>query len=228
MAKLKKSKKNKDTALSKSIDFQSISQSFNSLDPQNMGTWPLVVKITIAAFILGLILLLAYLLPIKKKLDQIKTAEKEEASLLEIYTEKESKARNLEAYKQQIIQMESTFDQLLDQLPKNTKIPALVEDINMDGVESGVRFRDIAVNSEITKELFIEQPIVILSDGDYHEFGNFVSGMANRSRIITMHDFSIKNTSSDILNELPKLQLKLDAKTYRTKEEKVKPKGDKK
>lgn len=231
MAKLKKIKKSTEANKPKGFDLQAVSQSFNSLDPQNMGTWPLVVKLTIAAFIAGLILLLAYLVPIKNKINDIKTAEKEEASLLDTYREKESKARNLQAYKQQIIQMESTFDQLLDQLPKKTKIPALVEDINMDGVESGVRFKDISVRPEITQELFIEQPISILSKGDYHEFGNFVSGMANRSRIITMHDFTISNTSNDILNELPKLELQLNANTYRSREaseEKGKTEGDKK
>lgn len=214
MAKLKKVKKDKQ---SNSIDFDAIAQSFNSLDPQNMGAWPLVVKLTLALFIAALILAFAYMLPIRSKMDSIRTAEGEEATLLEEYKEKESKARNLNDYKQQILQMESTFAQLLDQLPKETRIPDLVEDINMRGVGSGVDFRDISVDSEIAQELFIEQPINIKSKGDYHEFGNFVSGIASLSRIITMHDYTITNANAGDVNKTPDLTMSLKAKTYRAK-----------
>lgn len=216
MAKLRKAKKSKDVK-APSFDIEAFKRSFNSLDPQNMGTWPVIVKLTIAVFIAGLIGLLAYMLPIRSKISDIQASEKKEVTLLEQYREKESKARNLAAYKQQILQMESTFAQLLDQLPKETRIPDLVEDINMKGVGSGVEFRDISVDSEITRELFIEQPIKIEAKGDYHEFGHFISGVAGLSRIITLHNFSIENKNGNNFNEIPDLELKLDAKTYRAK-----------
>lgn len=223
MAKLKKLKqKNKKVKTKKpknQFDFESFKKSFTSLDPQNMGSWPIVVKLTIALFIMALIGLLAYMVPIKNKMNEIVAAEKEKQGLLEQYKEKETKARNLQAYKQQIEQMKSTFTQLLDQLPKDTRIPDLIEDINMRGVGSGITFKDISVRDELKKELFIEQPIDIKSKGDYHEFGGFVSGLANLSRIMTLHDFDINNTvnSTDILNQEPKLEFQLLANTYRAK-----------
>lgn len=226
MAKLKKAKKAKAQKSAKSFDFQNFLNSFNSLDPQNMGTWPLVVKLTLAGFIVAIIFLLAYLLPIKSKIADIKAAEAEEKSLLDTYREKESKARNLKAYKEQVRQMEATLDDLLKQLPEDTKIPDLVEDINMRGVSSGVEFRDISVKDEVTRELFIEQPIEIKAKGDYHKFGRFVSGVAGLPRIITMDNFVIENPETSNLSEIPSLELTLNAKTYRSRPETAEGKED--
>lgn len=221
MAKLRKVKKSKgkDKAAKRSFDLQQTLRAFNSLDMQNPGSWPLVVKLVLSLLVLALILALALAVPVRNKMADIKAAEAEEKTLLETYREKESKARNLQAYKDQVKQMEVTFAELLDQLPKTTKIPDLVEDINMRGVGSGIRFKDISVAQEVSRELFIEQPIEINAQGDYHEFGNFVSGIAGLSRIITMENFSVQNTSPDNLTELPELSLQLSAKTYRSKEQ---------
>lgn len=235
MAKLKmkgfgkKSAKDKPKKVKKEFDFEAFKKSFTSLDPQNMGSWPLVVKLTCGLAIMAAIAALVYALPVKKKMGEIQAAKTEQDNLLKQFEEKESKARSLEIYKQQILQMQNTFSQLLDQLPKETRIPDLVEDINMRGVGSGVEFKDIAVNDEVTKELFIEQPITIASSGDYHEFGNFVSGIASLSRIITMHDFTIENTKKGNLNELPQLEFVLNANTYRAKDisAEAEKKGDK-
>lgn len=138
--------------------------------------------------------------------------------LLESYKEKESKARHLQAYEAQVAQMETDFADLLAQLPIDTRVPELVDGINMVGSGSGVRFQDISVQPEVEQEFFIEQPIQIIGLGDYHQFGSFVSGIAALPRIITMHDFEIKNPQPS-LDRMPELQLVLQTKTYRAKDD---------
>lgn len=203
----------------KSFDINEFRRSFESLDSQNYGSWPIAVKITVLLLIAGFIAALAWALPISSKIDAIHAAEAQEKTLLATYREKESKARHLAAYKAQVTQMELEFNELLDQLPKETRVSELVEGINMTGVGSNIRFQDISVEPEIEKELFIEQPIRIAALGEYHQFGAFISGLAALPRIITLHDFEVSNPQPS-LDTLPELNLVLNTKTYRSKEAK--------
>ena len=207
----------------KQFDVNEFRRSFESLDSENYGSWPLPVKMTLIGFIITLIAALSWALPISSKIDEITAAESQQQTLLDSYREKESRARHLQAYQAQVIQMEAEFNTLLDQLPKDTRVSELVEGINMTGVGSNIRFQDISVEPEIENEFFIEQPIRIAALGDYHQFGSFISGLAALPRIITMHDFEVSNPQPT-LDVLPELNLVLQTKTYRSKE--AVPEGD--
>lgn len=211
--------KTKKTAVSskKQFSFNDFRRSFESLDTENYGSWPIPVKVTVIIFIVAFIAALAWALPISSKIDEITAAESEQQTLLDSYRQKESRARHLEAYKAQVIQMETEFNTLLDQLPKDTRVSELVEGINMTGVGSNIRFQDISVEPEIENEFFIEQPIRIAALGEYHQFGSFISGLAALPRIITMHDFEVSNPQPT-LEAIPELNLVLQTKTYRSKE----------
>ncbi len=206
----------KDKLRRKSFDFKEFSNSFKSLDAKNSGTWPLPVKATVLLMMTAVIGALAYALPISAKIDEIRAAEGEEKTLLDQYRIKESKARHLKEYQDQIAQMTQDFTVLLNQLPKDTRIPDLVDGINTVGNASHIRFSDIAVEPEVTQEFFIEQPLRIAAVGDYHQFGAFVSGLAKLPRIITLHDFEVNN-SRPTVDQMPDLNLTLHAKTYRAK-----------
>jgi len=211
--------KTKKTALKpkKQFDLKEFRRSFESLDSENYGSWPLPVKVTVIGLIITFIAALAWALPISSKIDEIKAAESQQTTLLDSYREKESRARHLTAYQEQVVQMETEFNTLLDQLPKDTRVSELVEGINMTGVGSNIRFQDISVEPEIENEFFIEQPIRIAALGEYHQFGSFISGLAALPRIITMHDFEVSNPQPT-LDVLPELNLVLQTKTYRSKE----------
>lgn len=201
----------------KQYSFNDFRRSFESLDSENYGSWPVPVKATVLGFIIALIAALAWAMPISSKIDEITAAESEEQTLLESYREKESRARHLEAYKAQVTQMETEFKTLLDQLPKDTRVSELVEGINMTGIGSNIRFQDISVETEVENEFFIEQPIRIAALGEYHQFGSFISGLAALPRIITMHDFEVSNPQPT-LDVVPELNIVLQTKTYRSKE----------
>ena len=217
--------KTKKTALKpkQQFDLQEFRRSFESLDSENYGSWPLPVKVTVIGLIITLIAALAWALPISSKIDEINAAESQQQTLLDSYREKESRARHLKAYQEQVVQMEAEFNTLLDQLPKDTRVSELVEGINMTGVGSNIRFQDISVEPEIENEFFIEQPIRIAALGEYHQFGSFISGLAALPRIITMHDFEVSNPQPT-LDVLPELNLVLQTITYRSKV--ADPEGD--
>jgi len=155
---------------------------------------------------------LAYLLLIAPVREDIAAAEAQERSLLNDYRDKDSKLRNLLQYQKQVEEMESTFGQLLQQLPKETEIPGLVEDINYTGVGSGLQFDKINVEKEVTKDFFIELPMTIKGRGDYHSFGAFVSALAALPRIVTIDDFDISPINDKSKSEIPVLGLTVNAK----------------
>lgn len=200
----------------KSINVQKFFQQFNTLDSSNYGGWPTSVKITCWIFLCVVIGVIGYFLVLKPKIEEINFAHEKEKSLLVEFKEKFSKLRNLQQYQTQLQQMEMTFNQQLELLPKETEIPSLVEDINLTGVKSGLKFKNIRLEPEVAQEFFIEQPISIETRGDYHSFGQFVSGIAGLSRILTLHDFVITATpSQDKKTDIPTVDYSIKAKTYR-------------
>ncbi len=88
--------------------------------------------------------------------------------------------------------------------------------MNVTGVNSGLRFKNIRLENEIKQEFFIEQPISIEATGDYHAFGSFVSGTAALPRIVTMHDFTITaGENKEKKTDIPQITYVAKAKTYR-------------
>lgn len=189
---------------------------FNSLDTANYGGWPISVKITCWIFIFILVCIVGYFVLISSKMDSIATAQAQETNLLNEYREKDSKLRNLQLYQKQLVKMQADFNQQLQQLPKESEIPGLVEDINVTGVTAGLKFKNISLDPEIKQEFFMEQPISIQATGDYHAFGQFASAIAALPRIVTMHDFTIvAGQDESKKSDIPVVTYTVHAKTYR-------------
>lgn len=191
---------------------------FQNLDNSNVGGWPAPVKVTVWIFIFAAICALGYFLVIKPLQEEISTAEAQQENLLKEFQEKDSRLRNAELLQKQLEEMDANFQQQLTQLPKETEIPALVEDINITGVNAGLKFKNIKLEPEVPQEFFIEQPITIEATGDYHNFGNFISGIALLPRIVTLHDFKISG-QADAKSDMPIINYHITAKTYRYKEQ---------
>ncbi|MDO5651653.1 MAG: type 4a pilus biogenesis protein PilO [Moraxella sp.] len=187
------------------------------MNAQNYGSAPVAVKIFLIIMLIVAILAAAWFALINGKRDEIAQAEAQQKVLLEEYREKEAKARYLDEYKAQVAQMEVDFAELLGQLPKGKEIAELNESIAMIGSGSGIRFQEIVADPEVEREFFVEQPIRITALGEYHRFGDFMSGIATLPRIITMHNFEVKNQQPS-LDVMPQVQMVLETKTYRSKE----------
>ena len=108
--------------------------------------------------------------------------------------------------------MEESFEELLLQLPSETEVPGLVDDVTETGEGSGLEFNNIALQREVIREFYIELPMDIDVVGDYHDFGTFVSGVASLDRIVTLHDFTITARADNSLD------MDIVARTYRYKD----------
>jgi type IV pilus assembly protein PilO len=141
-------------------------------------------------------------------------AEAKEVKLKKDFEAKAFQAANLEAYRQQMAEMEESFGALVSQLPSDTEVPGLLEDITNKGLLNGLDIASIDLQKESAKEFYVELPIAIAASGSYHDLGAFISGMAGLPRIVTLHDFEITTDKKDA----NKLDMKIIAKTYRYKD----------
>nr|WP_315438040.1 type 4a pilus biogenesis protein PilO [uncultured Pseudomonas sp.] len=185
---------------------------FNDLDTSNIGSWPAAVKSIAGVFLAVLVLGLGYNFFISDMENQLEARRQEEDTLKEQFASKARMAANLELYTQQMKEMENTFGVLLRQLPSDTEVPGLLEDITRTGLGSGLEFEEIKLLPEVTQPFYIELPIQITVTGAYHDLATFVSGVAGLPRIVTLHDFELAPASPD---GGTKLRMNILAKTYR-------------
>jgi type IV pilus assembly protein PilO len=184
----------------------------NDLDVNNLGSWPAAVKTIAGALLLALVLAGGYFFYIQDMQAQLDQARSEEVALKEQFATKAYQAANLAAYKSQMVEMENTFGALLRQLPSDTEVPGLLEDITRTGLGSGLEFEEIKLLPEEAQQFYIELPIQITVTGSYHDLATFASGVASLPRIVTLHDFEMKPLDA---KSPSKLRMSILAKTYR-------------
>lgn len=113
--------------------------------------------------------------------------------------------------------MEANFQKILSQLPLDTEIPGLIEDISTVGSNNGLVFNKIDLQPEQVLEYYVEKPIRMEVVGGYHDLGAFVSDVADLSRIVTLHDFEITPQGGGV-EQGKLLRMGITAKTYRYKD----------
>jgi type IV pilus assembly protein PilO len=191
----------------------SLMDDLKALDPNDPGRWPLPVRI--GAVALAFVLasgLLFYFLVWSKQTPILDAAVAQESTLRSEFETKHSKAANLAIYEQQLADIEKSFGALLRQLPDKTEVPSLLVDISQVGVASGLQEKLFQPAPEIKKDFYAELPIKIRLTGSYHQFGEFVSGIAALPRVVTLHDITVKPENKDSYDQLV---LDVTGKTFR-------------
>lgn len=183
----------------------------NDLDVNNAGIWPAPIKAIVVLIIFGLILGGGYWFFIKDQYAQLDRVTQQEAELRKQYEQKAYQVANLEVFKNQMAEMEETFGALVKQLPSDTEVPGLLEDITNTAVGSGLALQEVKLQPEQRRDFYVELPINIRVSGSYHELASFVSSVASLPRIVTLHDFTIKPTGG----EADRLDMQVLARTYR-------------
>jgi len=184
------------------------------LDLENIGSWPAALKVIVLALLFGLLLVAGFYLHIEALQQTLVSQEQQEAKLRQEFEQKAFEAANLEIYKAQLAEMELRFGELVAQLPSETEVPSLLEDITGKGELNGLKIKRIDLLEEQAQAFFVELPIAIEAAGSYHDLGAFISGMASLPRIVTLHDFKV----TDDPKASPVLEMSILAKTYRYRE----------
>ena len=188
-------------------------EELRDLDPRDPGRWPLVaLAAAVGATFILLTLLLIYFFVWNDVRPELQQKEDQEQSLRQEFQQKHARAVNLVVYKQQLKDLQRSFGALLRQLPGKTEVPNLLVDISQTGLSAGLSEKLFQPQPEVKRDFYAELPIKIRLTGTYHQFGEFVSGIAALPRIVTLHDIEIKSDSKDAYDQL---SLDLTAKTYR-------------
>lgn len=185
---------------------------FSELDLNNIGSWPAAVRALACLIVLVAVLALGYFMHLTNLQDTLDSSKQEENDLKVQFTSKVKQAANLEEYKEQMKLMEASFEALLRQLPSDTEVPGLLEDITSAGLNSGLEFEEIKLLPEVIQQFYIELPIQVKVFGSYHDLATFVSAVAGMPRIVTLHDFSIKPV---VEGNSSRLAMNILVKTYR-------------
>jgi type IV pilus assembly protein PilO len=189
-------------------------EELRTLDPRDPGRWPLVVR---GFFVLLIFLACAaiawYVLVWNDDRPMLEKAEADELDLRSQFETKQQRAANLDAYRQQLGEMERSFGALLRQLPGKTEVPNLLVDISQTGLAAGLSEKLFQPGAEKSNGFYAELPIKIRLVGSYHQFGAFVSGIAALPRIVTLHDIQIAPV--DAKGGYDNLTMDVTAKTYR-------------
>ena len=181
----------------------------NNLDFNQAGNWPVGVKFVCYLIAFVLVIGGGVYFFITDKHAAIEREFARESELKNEFENKSFRVANLDALRRQMIDVEERFSEILKQLPAETEVPGLLEDISDIGRQAGLSIETIALQSERRAQFYIELPIIIEVKGTYHQMGEFVSGVAAIERIVTLHDFNITTDQNDVLT------MSINAKTYR-------------
>lgn len=189
----------------------------NELDFENLGSWPLPARLIATFLVFAVVVGGGYYFFTQDKIAELETVEAKEQPLKDEFKKKQGKAANLQAYKDQMVEMEKRFGSMLRQLPQKTEVADLLVEISQTGLSNNLEFSLFKPTGEIRKEFYAELPVSIQVTGTYHDFGGFATGIAALPRIVTIHNVTmtpIKSKANEVDDDT-KLRIALVAKTYR-------------
>jgi len=189
------------------------------IDFQPIGTWPLRSRIAALSGAVLSFAALFYFIGIQPAWDELQALQNSESRLIGAFTANARQAAMLEAYQQQLTEMDDYLAQVVSQLPRSGEVARFLADITQIGVNNGLMFELFNLNPEFKQDIYIELPIKIRVTGNYRGFTAFVAKLASIPHIASIHD--IRLTPNTAENAGPDRNLIMEAviKTYRQQDE---------
>jgi type IV pilus assembly protein PilO len=186
---------------------------FNNIDLKSVGTLPLSVKAVLLGFLAAVLIGVGYWFLWSPAIDELNQSVAKEKELRDVFVVKKSQAVKIEAYRQQMVEIEKTFGALLKQLPDKSEMDGLLTDINQAGLGRGLEFELFKPGQETIAEFYAEMPIQIKVLGSFHDLGAFATDVSKLPRIVTLNNLVIQPITRDAKDG--RLVLEAVAKTYR-------------
>jgi type IV pilus assembly protein PilO len=179
------------------IDFQSIIEDFRRLNPNDVGTWPIIPKVVVLGSLFAALIAAGWWFVWQDQLDELETKQKQEITYKEEYLNKKRQAVNLDLHLQQLNEIDRSFGALLKQLPNKSEVESLLVEINQAGMGRGLQFELFKPGQELVKDFYAELPISVRLVGSYHDFGAFAGDIGRLSRIVTLNNLAISTQAKD-------------------------------
>ncbi|MFD2177007.1 type 4a pilus biogenesis protein PilO [Veronia pacifica] len=112
---------------------------------------------------------------------------------------------------EQIKTLQSHYDYLSRQLPKEHEMASMLSDINEIGVDQGLTFDRLEFQDEKRAGWLYEIPLTMNISGEYDSLGLFNEAISLLPRIVALQDFSLRHVSPE---ESDTLTYSVSAVTY--------------
>ena len=180
----------------------------DSIDFSDVATWgkPAIIGASLAVFLV--VFFIGYYFLIGNKLQDLDAQVDLQAVKIKEFGEKYALASNKETYQTQMIELDLMFASFLEQIPADTEVPEIIEDVTKIAAQSGLVTSTISLDSAVDLGVYYALTINVTVEGDYHDLGEFVAGLTQLKRLISLHDFSLEKTVNG------DLKLNLAAKTF--------------
>jgi type IV pilus assembly protein PilO len=191
------------------------SSQFRGLNANEPGQWPVLPKV-VAWLGAGLLVVgLAWFLALSDADDGLNAERLKEPELKQNYRNKLGQAVNLGELRKQKLQVQEYVTQLEKQLPGKAEMDALLSDISQAGLGRGLLFEQFKPGQVEIKDYYAELPIAIKVSGRYHDIGAFAADVSNLSRIVTLHNLGITQSTAKDTAPGGSLLMEATARTYR-------------
>jgi type IV pilus assembly protein PilO len=180
----------------------------DSIDFSDVATWgkPAIIGASLAVFLV--VFFIGYYFLIGNKLQDLDAQADLQTVKIKEFGKKYALASNKETYQTQMIELDLMFASFLEQIPADTEVPEIIEDVTKIAAQSGLVTSTISLDSAVDLGVYYALPINVTVEGDYHDLGEFVAGLTQLKRLISLHDFSLEKTVNG------DLKLNLAAKTF--------------
>jgi len=188
-------------------------EEFKNLDANNVGSWPVMVKAVVVLVLFAIAIVAGWYFDTQKQQEQLAAEKRKEIDLREKFKQKQWEAATLPKLQEQLREIESNLEELQNRLPNKAQVAGLIQDISQQAIATGLSSELFKPGREEVGQVYVKLPIQLRLNGDYHSFGNFVSGIAAMPRIVTQHDIRI-DAKSGKESDKP-LTMELTAQIYR-------------
>ncbi len=191
------------------IDTRKWLAQFQGLTFENIGTWPLLPRVTVWVGVVVICAVVGKFLLWDPQIAELERLQAEEQSLKDQYRAKLQQAVNLDELRRQKELVSQYVLTLEKQLPSKAEMDQLLSDINQAGIGRGLQFELFKPGQTTLKDYYAELPISVRVSGRYHDLGAFAGDIANLPRIVTLNNLNLTALRDGVL------ALDATAKTYR-------------
>jgi type IV pilus assembly protein PilO len=189
------------------------------IDFDTVSTWSFPLRIVVIIGICGIWGIAGYLILLQGQQQQLRDAQQTQASLRATFTQQQADVARLPAYQAQQMALQAQLAQIISAKSSKAAMADVLVDISQSGLAAGVIFELFQPQTVITHDLYVELPVKLRITGRYHALGAFVSSLANRSQMMTLHDMQLRpQHTSGKISEKPRLMLETTVKAYRDRQ----------
>ncbi len=168
-----------------------------NLDLNNLHLLNLPAKLFIALLAVAAMLGLGYAGLFKSQLESLEEYEAKETELKNTYKQKSIDAASLDNLKEELAAIRSAFDIMLKQLPTDSEIPNLVQELHQAGSSNGLRLDSVIPQPPVDDGPIQRLPYSISITGNYNQISQFTRDVGSLSRIITLESLKITQSAEN-------------------------------